>query len=125
MDNYISFGDFFKSRRLTLGLSLRQFCLEHKLDPGNISRLERGLMPPPSSREILEKYASYLKIAKNSNDWYTFFDLAAASAGRIPDDVMKDEELVKKLPIIFRTFRGKQPTAAELDELAELVRRSG
>ncbi len=125
MNNYNSFGEFFKNRRLALGLSLRQFCLEHKLDPGNISRLERGLMPPPSSREILEKYASYLNIAKSSNDWYTFFDLAAASVGRIPDDFMKDEELVKKLPIIFRTLRGKQPTAAELDELAELVRRNG
>lgn len=120
-----SFGGFFKQKRLELGVSLRQFCLEHQLDPGNISKLERGILSPPSSREILEKYASYLGIEKSSNDWYTFFDLAAAGAGKIPEDVMQDEELVKKLPIIFRTLRGKQPTVAELNELAELIRRNG
>ena len=41
------FGAFFKQKRLELGLSLRRFCLEHGLDPGNISKLERGRLAPP------------------------------------------------------------------------------
>ncbi len=48
-----AFGEFFKAKRQALGLTLREFCLKHKLDPGNISRLERGLLAPPQGRERL------------------------------------------------------------------------
>jgi len=118
------FGQFFKEMRLRTGLSLRQFCLENGLDPGNISKMERGLSPPPQSKEKLEEYAKYLGIEKNSDDWYNFFDYAAASTGRIPPDVMSDEELVKKLPLIFRTLRGQKLSVEKLSDLVELIRRS-
>ena len=118
------FGQFFKEMRLRTGLSLRQFCLDHGLDPGNISKMERGLASPPQSKEKLEEYAQYLGIEKDSDDWYNFFDYAAASTGRIPPDVMSDEELVKKLPVIFRTLRGQKLTIEKLGDLAELIRRS-
>jgi len=119
-----TFGQFFKEMRLRTGLSLRQFCLENGLDPGNISKMERGLSPPPQSKEKLEEYAKYLGIEKNSDDWYNFFDYAAASTGRIPPDVMSDEELVKKLPLIFRTLRGQKLSVEKLSDLVELIRRS-
>jgi len=117
------FGQFFKEIRQRNGLALRQFCLEYGLDPGNISKIERGLNPPPSSTDILEKYASYLKIEKGSDDWYNFFDYAAACAGKIPPDVMSDEELVNKLPLVFRTLRGQKVPAEQLKDLAEHIRR--
>ena len=118
------FGQFFKKMRLRTGLSLRQFCLDHSLDPGNISKLERGLAPPPQSKEKLEEYARFVGIEKNSDDWYNFFDCAAASTGRIPLDVMSDEELVKKLPVVFRTLRGQKLSPEKLKKLAELIRKS-
>ena len=118
------FGQFFKEMRLKTGLSLRQFCLDHGLDPGNISKLERGLASPPQSKEKLEEYARYLGIVKDTDDWYNFFDYAAASTGRIPPDVMSDEELVKKLPVVFRTLRGQKLPVEKLKQLAELIRRS-
>jgi transcriptional regulator with XRE-family HTH domain len=124
MSNYAAFGEFFKKTRIAKGYSLRQFCQKYDLDPGNISKLERGLLSPPSARDILERYASCLEIEKNTDDWYTFFDLAAACSGKIPEDVMNDKDLVKKLPIIFRTLRGKQLPAEELSALAELIRRN-
>ena len=117
------FAHFFKEMRLQTGLSLRQFCMEHGLDPGNISRIERGIASPPQSREKLEEYASYLGIDKDSDDWFNFFDYAAAATGRIPHDVMSDEELVKKLPVVFRTLRGQTLSADKLKELAETLRR--
>ena len=40
----VTFGSFFRARRMALGKSLRGFCIEKGLDPGNISRLERGLL---------------------------------------------------------------------------------
>lgn len=119
-----SFGEFFKAKRQELELTLREFCLKHKLDPGNLSRLERGLLPPPQDRKLLERYARFLEIQSASGDWYAFFDLAAASKGRIPDDILQDEEVVAKLPLVFRTLRGKRLTDKQLDELVKKVRGS-
>ncbi len=41
------FGAFVRTTRKALGLNLREFCRRNGFDPGNISRLERGLTPPP------------------------------------------------------------------------------
>jgi len=43
-------------------------------------------------------------------------------AGRIPDYVLKDEELVQKLPAFFRTLSGSKPTDEELENLIKLLR---
>jgi len=61
---------------------------------------------------------------KYTDDWYNFFDYAAASTGRIPPDVMSDEELVKRLPVVFRTLRGQKLPIEKLGDLAELIRRT-
>ena len=92
------FGEFFKARRQALGLTLREFCLKHKLDPGNISRLERGLLPPPRDGNRLAEYAECLGLKKGNGARSAFFDLAAVSKGRIPAEMMEDEDLVAKLP---------------------------
>ena len=124
MKTSTSFGEFFKTKRQALELTLREFCLKHKLDPGNLSRLERGLLPPPQDRKPLEQYAEHLEIKSGSAAWYTFFDLAAAAKGRLPDDLLQDEEVVAKLPLVFRTLRGKRLTDKQLDELVKKVRGS-
>ena len=118
------FGEFFKSKRIEKGLTLREFCKKHNLDPGNISKMERGLLKPPGSKEKLEVYASFLGIKRGTDDWYELFDLAAACRGEIPEEILSDEELVKKLPLIFRTIRGKKVSRKLLDELAETIRSS-
>ena len=122
MKTLASFGEFFKTKRQALELTLREFCLKHKLDPGNLSRLERGLLPPPQDRKLLEQYADYLAIKQGTGDWYTFFDLAAAAKGRLPDDLLEDEEILAKLPLVFRTLRGKRLTEKQLAELVKKVR---
>ena len=123
MSAFELFGKFFKKMRQGSGLTLRQFCLKHELDPGNMSKIERGRAAPPKSRELLEKYAAILDIEKDSEDWYNFFDLAAACSGRIPPDLM-DEDLIEKLPLVFRTLRGEKLTSKKLQDLAELIRKS-
>lgn len=119
------FGEFFAQlRRKHTGLSLREFCAKHGFDAGNISKLERGRMAVPQGREILEKYAGALQIEKGSSDYYEFFDLAAAEAGRIPEDLMNDEALVGKLPVLFRTLRGNRVTEEQMRLLMDLIRRA-
>ena len=118
------FGGFFKARRIAINKTLRQFCVENGLDPGNISKLERGLLPPPQSREKLEEYARLLKINKGTDDWYTFFDLAAAETGRIPDDLMMKAKMEDKLPILFRTLRGQKVSDGNFEKLIKMLRDS-
>jgi len=117
-----AFGEFFKAQRQALSLTLREFCGKHKLDPGNLSRLERGLLPPPEDHQVLERYAKCLHLKSGSDDWYTFFDLAAAAKGRIPAELMEDREVVAKLPVVFRTLRGKRLTDKDLEELVKKIR---
>ncbi|MCX6577004.1 MAG: hypothetical protein NTV82_11515 [Candidatus Aminicenantes bacterium] len=118
------FGEFFKKKRVEKGLTLRSFCLKNGFDPGNISKMERGLLVPPSSRDKLEIYAKALGLKPGSADWVEFFDRAAACKGEIPLEIMSDSQLVEKLPLIFRTIRGKRVTDKQLEELAELIRKS-
>lgn len=122
--DYKSFGDFFKSLRKRKRITLRDFCLKASADPANISRLERGAMPPPQDTDILERYAKALGIEVGSDDWYTFFDLAAANRGIIPKDLMSDHELVSMLPAFFRTLRGQKPTVQEMQKLVDKIRKS-
>jgi transcriptional regulator with XRE-family HTH domain len=107
---------------MTLGLTLREFCREHGLDPANMSRIERDLLPPPSDRSRLEQYAQFLGLDSKSDDWYAFFDLAAAARGRIPDYVMSDEDLVAKLPLVFRTMRERRLSKRQLEDLAKKIK---
>ncbi len=121
MKTLSAFGEFFKAKRQALGLTLREFCLKHKLDPGNMSRMERGLLPPPQARQRLEEYAKHLELKSGSDDWYTFFDLAAAAKGRLPDELLEDKEVVAKLPLVFRTLRGKRLTEQRLSALGKKI----
>jgi transcriptional regulator with XRE-family HTH domain len=119
-----TFGKLLKKLRMAKGLTLREFCQAHRLDPGNYSRLERGLFPAPQRENLLEKYATALGITRGSDEWLEFFDVAAASRGEIPKDLLSDAEVVEKLPVIFRTLRGKAITPDKLDDLVNKVRRS-
>ena len=121
---YKSFGDFLKNLRKKKKITLREFCLKASADPANISRMERGAMPPPQDPDILERYAEALGITKGNNDWYTFFDLAAANRGIIPKDIMSDPEVVRMLPAFFRTLRGQKPTEEEMRKLAAKIKKS-
>ncbi len=118
------FGRLVKRHRLGAGLTLREFCLKHGFDPGNFSRIERGLCPPPHGRDLIERYATALGLNRGSDEWLELFDAAAADRGEIPPDLMSDEKVVDKLPVLFRTLRARQVAAHNLDELVERIRRS-
>lgn len=124
-ETHMRFGEFFESLRQRKRLTLREFCRRAGCDPANISRMERGLIPPPKGREILERYAQALGLQPGTDDWYTFFDLAAVDQGMMPADIMKDEELVRALPAFFRTLRGQKPTPEEMRRIAQEIRKGG
>jgi len=112
----MTFGEYFKQKRLSLGKTLREFCQENGLDPGNISKIERGKMPPPIDN--LDEYALCLNI--KGAEIETFKDLAFASAGKIPDD-LRNEETLTRLPVFFRTLRSKEFSEDKLKDLARKI----
>jgi len=118
-----AFGSFIKKLRIEQQVTLREFCQRHGFDPGNYSRMERGLLPPPQREDLLKNYAKALGLKKDTDTWIEFFDLAAAARGQLPKDLLSDEELLEKLPILFRTLRGAPLPAERLDDLIEKVRR--
>ena len=49
-------------------------------------------------------------------------DAAAISAGQVPQDILDDEALAAKLPVLFRTIRGEKLTEEQLNMMRELMR---
>jgi transcriptional regulator with XRE-family HTH domain len=118
------FGELMKKLRMDKRLTLRDFCHANGFDPGNYSRLERGLFPPPQREDLLEKYATALGLQRGTDEWLNFFDIAATVRGEIPRDLLSDKEIVDKLPILFRTLRGRPIPPEKLDDLVEKIRSS-
>jgi transcriptional regulator with XRE-family HTH domain len=118
------FGEFFRASRKALGLTLRDLSQRNGFDPGNVSRLERGLVAPPQAQRALESYAKALKLKRGTDQWERFFALAAAATGRIPQELLQNEGTAGRLPSLFRRL-GAGPghrnwvTARHLEEWAK------
>lgn len=116
-----SFANFIRDKRVSVGLTLREFCRLINFDASNWSKVERGLGAPPQSKNVLENIAAVLKIEKDSEQYKEMFDLAALSS--IPDGLV-EEEILEQLPVFFRTVRGEKPSEKELRNLIKKIRSS-
>lgn len=116
------FGDLVKDLRIAQKKTLRQFCLDHGHDPSNWSKIERGINSPPRDEKTLERWAKQLGLKAGGPQWQEFMDLADVARGEIPKHVLTDQELLKKLPVFFRSIRGAELTEAQLDDLIQKVR---
>ncbi len=115
-----SFGEFIKDKRIQKKIALREFCRTTKIDPSNWSKIERGVLPPPKNRMLLQEISNALKIEYQSEDFYTLMDLAAISF--IPKALCANESVIEKLPVFFRTLRSEKPSRKELEELIKLIK---
>lgn len=121
MEHSRTFGEWLRGRRGVVGLGLRAFAQQTGLDPGNLSKYERGVLPPPQDEQTLQRIADALKLKKGSSEYREFTDLAAASAGRIPPDLASDPKVLARMPLLFRTARGKM-SRDDLLRLAEVLK---
>lgn len=118
------FGELIRTRRAQLRLSLRSFAERAGMDPGNASRLERGRTAPPEAVDVLNRIAMALELERGSPAYQEFLDAAAAAKGRIPDDLLTDEEVASRLPILFRTLRSKPLSGEQLEKLIDSIRKA-
>lgn len=114
------FGEFVKEFRISRKITLRDFCRKNEFDPSNWSKVERGILSPPKSKETLKNIARSLDMEEGSDHYYRLFDLALI--GHIPNDLVEDPAYLEKLPIFFRTLRGEKPSESELSQIIEIVK---
>ena len=119
--NIDNFGDYFRIKRIELGLTLRTFCLRYNYDPGNISRLERNILSPSLDNDKLSALATALQIKQDSQEWVLFHDLAHTAKGQIPADIKHREATNQLLPAFFRTMRNKKLSKKKLQKLIKLL----
>jgi len=116
------FGEFIKEKRISKGISLREFCKRLEIDASNWSKIERGLLAPPQDQERLREIARALGIRFGSALWREMKDKANIDAGIIPEDILSDEKVLNSLPMFFRTIRSEKPTPEDLDKLIDMIK---
>lgn len=122
--NLKKFGGILKELRIKKGLSLREICKSVGYDSSNWSKIERGVLSPPSDKKALMLWAKILGLSKNSKKVQEFVDSAQVAQGIIPQDILSQKNAVDYLPAFFRTLRNTKPTKKEIDKLIELIRKA-
>ena len=115
------FSETIKSLRIQKRLTLRDFCEQVGLDASNWSKVERGVNPPPSDVEVLERLADFFGLT--GADKLALLDEAALQRREIPADVADNVILQRALPAFFRAARGHELTPAELKNLAADIKK--
>ena len=114
-----SFANLVREKRIAAGLTLREFCRLTGFDASNWSKIERSLLTPPQSKNVLETIAGALKLESGSQDYKELMDLAALAS--VPEELI-EPEILDQLPVFFRTVRGEKPTEEELKTLINKIR---
>jgi len=118
------FGDLLRKRRKELRLGLREFALKVDMDPGNLSKIERGGLRAPQSDEVLERICLALEYELGSDRAQALRDLAAAETGRIPQEILDDQEVMVRMPLLLRTVHNKKLSPEALDRLIEMIKEA-
>ena len=121
----MKFGEFIKQKRNLSSLTLREFCRLLEEDASNWSKVERGILSPPQDDDKIKKIAKILNIKIGSEDWKNLKDYASIDAGKIPDYLMTDKDVLDALPVFFRTIGSVKPTQEELAKLIDTIKKGG
>lgn len=118
--NLKKFGSLLNKLRTENNLSIREICKLVNYDPSNWSKIERGLISPPSDDKTLKLWAKVLKV--KGEGIQEFMDNASIGQGIIPDDILNKAEMLELMPAFFRTVRNKKPNKEEIDRLINLIK---
>src|SRR3989442_13132881 len=92
MHTSASFGEWLKAQRARKRLTLRVFAKKAGLDPGNLSRYERSVVPPPQDHAVLERIGRALGLKPQSATCSNMVHLSAIGGRSIPREVADDPQ---------------------------------
>jgi transcriptional regulator with XRE-family HTH domain len=115
------FGQFVREKRLALGLSLRTFAREARLQPSNYCNMENGVLPPPSA-PVLERIAGALRLEPASPEYVELVDLAAQARNEVPADIAKIVRENEMIPALLRTVENERVSEDKLRGIIEDLR---
>jgi len=118
----MTFGEYFYSLRVDMGITLRKFAEKIGDDPAYISRLERNKVRAPKAYDKLKYYALELGLSENSDKFDRFIQLAEISNKSYGVNSVNDETLLEKLPVFLRTLDNKGLDEAKLDDLIRAIK---
>lgn len=113
------FGDRIKELRLERKLGLRQFAKKVDISATYMSRLERGLDPPPSVEVILEM-AGVLRVAPEP-----LLVLAKTTPPVWKEAFLKHSHLATKVAEFMRTVKETKLSEEDWDRLIKEVKDMG
>jgi superfamily I DNA/RNA helicase len=79
------------------------------------------VLPPPQDEKKLKDIADILGINPDSEKWQELKDKANIDSGIIPKDLLSEAEVLKALPMFFRTVRSEKLTPEELARLINKI----
>ena len=69
-------------------------------------------------RSLRNRRSCRYQAQKLGYEWLEFFDIARTDAGRIPEEILANKDIVAQLPLVFRTLKGQKLTGEQLEKLA-------
>jgi transcriptional regulator with XRE-family HTH domain len=112
--------DFIRRRRSQLGFACRDFAVQLQIKPSDWNRIENGRAQFPDDEDFRNKLASALMIQQEESDWFHRTLCNYKVQNRPP---LSEQELIAKLPVVFRKSDGTRLTKAEALKLASHLRR--
>ena len=120
-----SFADLLREARQRAGLTQEELAKQVGIDPSYISKIERGIYPPPARDKILS-ILDALGINKKAIRSYFLLEAGYASSddlGGVDEDEVLEEQKEIKLPFAVGAFHFPQTKRLEQEVLIEKIRQ--
>ena len=115
----MTWGEFIRKRRLEAGYGLREFAALVGILPSNYNHMEKGRLAPPQDKGKLDQVAEVLGIPRDTPDYHTIMDLAAAGKDKLPADVERFAKDNAMVPVLLRTLANRKLSDEEFRSLVE------
>ena len=119
-----TFGRLIRERRRELQMTLGDFADKADIDAGNLSRIENDRVAPPQNQAVLNRICSGLGYDLDAPEAKHLRDVAAIQNGRLPHDIVENEEIMAQMPLLLRSVAKHRLNSKEVDRLVELIREA-
>ena len=117
-NNHLSFGEYVKQRRESLGITSKDFAAKVEISPAYLCDIEKGNRRPPE--KYLEKFADALQIT-NTEEINRFYDCAGVSKNGQHSDINTYIDGLPSARVALRAAKDKKYTDEDWRKLVEII----